>query len=648
MHRESTNPRARFRGVPRRSVIAAPDDLLTAGLGLEGLRGPAPEFADPVNPTPKELRRRAIYNHYRGLHEVGEPGGFGRLFGVRAGQRVGGVEYLVGLVGPNGTGSHTAWLQIPDNFDFRRPCLVAAAASGSRGVHGALPIAGAWAFARGCALVSTDKGTGMGLFDVDTGTAIRIDGTLTQDLTDPDIGFAPAASTAALRPEPHTVLFKHAQGGNNPEREWGHYLLQAIDAALQLLAQEFPRDRAGHAFTPDQVRIIATGISNGGMTVLRALENDAEQWIDAAVVSEPNVQIAGLTAGLEVVSEGKVLHAPGRSLFDYGTEHFLLQPCAVLAGMPADAPFLGQLAPALPLLGGWCQWLGTAGVLPVAAVPRQAQLARERLADNGIRSEALTLGAFNLGANLWPAVAYSYSMAYGRLGPLEQPLGVRFAATDAAGQPRALQRQELARAFTDGGGIAPTLGINALAPLVPGTPAVVANGGSVPLALGFRALVDEHLPGDPALGARVRSGLAETVMTARPGSRPVVMLHGRADSLIPVNHTSRAYYAAALARGAADLHYYEIVHGQHFDGFLGLPGFNSRYVPLQPHVERALELVFHRLQDGTALPPSQVVRSAARGTALPTMETLHLGSISTAPQAADRVRFDGRRLSVPE
>ena len=44
------------------------DDLLTAGLGLDGLRTMvAPAFADPAHPTPAELRRRAIWANWRGI-----------------------------------------------------------------------------------------------------------------------------------------------------------------------------------------------------------------------------------------------------------------------------------------------------------------------------------------------------------------------------------------------------------------------------------------------------------------------------------------------------------------------------------------------------------------------------------------------------
>ena len=657
-----SNPRARFLGPVRRNAVAAPDDLLTAGLGLQGLRGPAPGFADALQPTPAELRRRAIHANYRSLQDVSDVGGYGRCFGLGPGQRCSGVEYLGALAGPEGKGRHTVCLLIPENFNVRQPVLVAAAASGSRGVYGGLPIAGPWALARGYALVLTDKGTGSGLFDVDTGTGMRIDGTLTTDRDDPWAMFMAVVAGAGLAP--HSVLFRHPQGGVNPERLWGDYLLQAIDAALQWLRQEYPVDAAAHAFAPSAVRILATGISNGGATVLRALERDAERWIDGAAVSEPNVIVAGRTAGLVVASEGRDIAAPGRSLFDYGTEHFLWQPAALAHGLPGDAPFATAMAAAAPVLQQWCGALAAAGLLPQATLPEQAAYAREQLLAGGARSEALELGGFNVGGFMWSGMSYAYSMAYARLLPGEMPFGVRFAATDAAGQPRALRGDELARAWCDASGLAPTLGINALAPGTDGSGEVNVNGGSVELALRFRALATGgQLPATNTgtstangatpvgvaglLGARVQQGLQAATMSGRLDNRPVAIVHGRADALIQVNHSSRAYYALARSQGATGLRYYEVQHAQHFDGYLGLSGMGERYVPLNAWLERALTLVEANLQQGQALPASQVVRSSPRGAGLPALTEAHLGRLAADP-GADAVLFDGVRLTVPE
>jgi hydroxybutyrate-dimer hydrolase len=57
------------------------DDLLTAGLGKTGLGGAAPLFVDPLNPSPAELRRNAIYTNYRAVLDISPNGGYGTLYG---------------------------------------------------------------------------------------------------------------------------------------------------------------------------------------------------------------------------------------------------------------------------------------------------------------------------------------------------------------------------------------------------------------------------------------------------------------------------------------------------------------------------------------------------------------------------------------
>ena len=67
--------------------------------------------------------------------------------------------------------------QVPDLFDRDRRCVVVTASSGSRGIYGAISLAGAWGLARGCAVAYTDKGAGSGYFDVASQTGVRLDGT---------------------------------------------------------------------------------------------------------------------------------------------------------------------------------------------------------------------------------------------------------------------------------------------------------------------------------------------------------------------------------------------------------------------------------------------------------------------------------------
>jgi hydroxybutyrate-dimer hydrolase len=577
------------------------DDLLTAGLGAAGLLGAPPGFVDPSHPTARELRRRAIYMNYRGLADLAAaPGG---------GPAVAGVELLVGL--RSAAGPSTAMLQVPHNFDPARPCLVAVASSGSRGIYGALPTAGGWGLRHGCAVVHTDKGTGSGVFDVASGRGLRIDGTVGV-AGDPLLSFSPdAAAVARLKAKrPDAVLFRHANSGLNVEAHWGEYLLQAVDVAFDLLNREYPGRAAPLA--PANTLVIAAGISNGGGTVLHAMELDRAGWIDGAVVSEPNITVPGF----------RLFGYQARPLYDLAVAQLLLQPCAVLADDDPTAPFLAATTAARPALEQWCRDLAARGEIAAngPGVGALASAARERILALGILPEALRLGHVNVHASLWSAVAVSYAAAFARMAPDELPCGVSFGATDAKGAPRALTGEEFARLFADGSGIAPTAGINLVMPDAIGAQRV-ANFGSIDLASCLRGL-----------GAAVAPGTAAVAAHPRADARPLIVMHGRGDGLIPVNHTSRPYFAASVAAGSAGIRYYEVERGQHFDAFLPLPGFAGHYVAMQPVLDAAMDLMAARLRGELGqLPPSQVVRQ----------------EILAAP-GADAIITAGRELRIPK
>lgn len=632
-------------GEPQRRVVDGKhDDLLTAGLGIAGLRADAPGFADPLAPTATELRRRAVYTAYRGLVDVTEAGGFGRLFGPRGDERIGGVEYLAAVRTPDGTGTTTVMLQIPSHFDASRPCLVVASSSGSRGIYGGLPTAGEWGLKQGCAVAYTDKGTGVGFFDLDSGTGYRIDLVATRDGADPLVGFRPAASDALesfAQDHPHRVAVKHAHAGINPEKDWGTYVLQAVKAGFGLLNTEFPGEDGVARFTRDNTLVIAAGVSNGGGAVLRAVEQDVEGLIDGVVASEPNAQPA-LTPGLAIrQGERAALTAPGLALYDYATLQYLLQPAAILAPAEPASP-LAAINPAQrPLWEQWTAGLAAAGLVSGDTLEARAADARASLESAGLLPEALELGPMNVQFGLWPAIATAYASAYGRL-PVEAPAcGVSFAATDAQFKARALTPEELARLAADGSGVPPTAGVQ----LVIGA-GMFASLGSLDAARCFRALVAGDAAEAPAARA-LRTGIEEVRMTGSVRGKPVIILHGRRDGLVPVNHSSRAYYGRHRVLGEATIHYYEVEHGQHFDAFIPLlPGWSERFVPLQPHFVAAAERMYQRLTRGTELPPSQVVRSEPRGPAEP-LTSQHLGLMHADP-GADTIRMDGTTLHIPD
>ncbi len=152
------------------------DDLLTAGLAPMASRNPLPPaFADPANPSPAELRRRAIWNNWRGIADLAPGGGYGELYGSL--RPVPGREFHALAKLPGARQPHRVMLQLPDDFDAGKRCIVVTASSGSRGIYGAIALAGSWGLTHGCAVAYTDKGAGTGFVDTATGQGAKLDGT---------------------------------------------------------------------------------------------------------------------------------------------------------------------------------------------------------------------------------------------------------------------------------------------------------------------------------------------------------------------------------------------------------------------------------------------------------------------------------------
>jgi hydroxybutyrate-dimer hydrolase len=247
------------------------NDLLTAGLGWPGIaRGIAPEASDP--PTPHQLRRLAIWASYRGLISTSASEGFGSNYGTLG--PVPGTEYMAFTDGPAGEAGATVLVQIPDNLNTRRPCIVTAPSSGSRGIYGAISNAEA-AFKNGCAVAFTDKGTGVGFHDLTRDVAYDLLGRARPAGALPVAHFR-EESTPALESFKaefrNRIAMKHAHSRMNPERLWGRFVLQSIQFALWAL-NDHGRE-AGRTWTAADVRVVAAGVSNGGGAALLAGEQD--------------------------------------------------------------------------------------------------------------------------------------------------------------------------------------------------------------------------------------------------------------------------------------------------------------------------------------------------------------------------------------
>jgi hydroxybutyrate-dimer hydrolase len=556
----------------RVSAHRGDDDLLTAGLGLDGLRNMTPPaFADAGHPTATELRRRAIWSNWRGIADLTPGGGYGELYGAAV--SVPGREFAALAKLPHALQPHRVLTQVPDAFDQRKRCIVVTASSGSRGIHGSIAIAGAWGLPKGCAVAFTDKGAGTDYYDLDADAGVRIDGSI-----------GAPGETLAFTPDRggSGIAVKHAHSRDNPEADWGRHVKQAAEFALRSLDEAFPQSAP---FTFDNTRVIAVGLSNGGGAVLRAAELDGD-WLDAVVAGAPNIYIEG---------EGS------RSLYDYTTEAALLMPCALLhpALAPLPQPFGAQVG---PLWTARCAALVAAGLIEGDDTAAQAESAYARMRSSGWTDAALRAGALSTGFDLWRAIAVTYASAYGRYGVGEHPCGYSFAAQNPDLSLRAASSAQRAAWWSDAAGIPPGAGVNIvdskLAPpdfMLPGLQCL-------------RALWD----GDGADAVRIRKGVAETQARMPRADLPIVIVHGTDDGLVPMAFSSTPYVAKAKA-AACDIRYWQVCNAQHFDAFLVLPDYAARYVPLLPYVYAALDRVWAHLDVGAALSADALIDARPRG-----------------------------------
>lgn len=646
------------------------DDLLTAGLGKSGLAS-ATAPTTSATPTAAELRRLAIYTSYRAIVDTTTAGGYGVFYGPNvdangvAGSgegRIAGTEAIAFSDDGSGTRNVTLMVQIPANFNPDAACIITATSSGSRGVYGAIST-GEWGLKKGCAVAYTDKGTGGAPHDLANDTVPLIDGTRTTAAAagknaHVNAGLSAADLAAFNTATPNRFAFKHAHSGKNVEKDWGNFTLQAVEFAFYVLNETYGASLGdgGHVrlLKPENTLVIASSISNGGGAAIAAAELDRSGLIDGVAVAEPAVELPA-NPGVSVRRGAFSYPTVGKTLVDFTSYANLYQSCAMLSAQVAGAPGLAFTVPAFA--ANRCASLKAKGLLAADTLAAQADEALQKLRDYGWEPEAAILHASHAAFEVAPAVTVTFANALARASVKDNLCGYSFGATTAAGVPSVLAAG-LPTMWATGNGVPPAGGVQLINNLSPGaplrdlfsfSPSTMKQDFNLDGALCLRNL----LTGTDAKAVALQTGLNETRRNGNLGGKPTLIVHGRSDALLPVNHTSRPYAALnkSVEGAASKLSYIEVTNAQHFDTFNSLSGFDTRFVSLHPYFNRAMDAMWNRLKSGTALPPSQVVRTTPRGGLpgfAPAATAASEPPVSAAPAAADQIGFNGTSLAVPQ
>ncbi|WP_251357866.1 D-(-)-3-hydroxybutyrate oligomer hydrolase [Kangiella sp. TOML190] len=636
-------------------------DLLSAGLSLAQLRSVTPpSLADSEKPSPLELRQLAYYHNIRALMDLSAAGGFKDSYGLAASDKLYGDEFLTYSSDKSGQLEATYLVQIPENFNQQQACLVVSASSGSRGIYGAVGVVGFWALHKGCAVAYTDKGTGSGFYFPQQQAGYDIQGNLVKlalnPSADPNKIWQPPSpkpsnspnSESALKPsnqdkkQPRVVATKHAHSKSNLEKDWGQFVINATHAGLYFLNQHFPEQN----YKPNNTLILAAGISNAGGAALRAVELDRQQLFDAVVVGEPNLAPA-LNHDLIIADQTSQFITQGKPLLNYNADIALYQGCALLSQHYAKHSFAMYIQFNQAQFAAQCGYLKQHGLISGKDISTQAEQSYQALIKIGLLPQALDFLPVGTSINLWNAINATYFNAYAKADFTQPICGSHFVIDNTK-----FNAQTQASLFATSSGVPPTAGINIQWP----TQISDTDFDLSPVYqsdLCFNKTLKPNLPiavaTDSSAKAKIEASLQQITATGDLQNTPAIIIHGQADGLIHVNHSSRAYLGLNYRKEAAasQLRYYEIENAHHFDAFNALPALQSRYVPLHTYYEQALDLMWQHLTQGKALPASQRVATQTRQLKDGAIEALsmeHTPAISEKPKHP--ILVDKEKVSI--
>jgi hydroxybutyrate-dimer hydrolase len=319
-----------------------------------------------------------------------------------------------------------------------------------------------------------------------------------------------------------------------------------------------------------------------------------------------------------------------------------------------------------------CQSLADKGLVSGATTALQADAALAKLQAYGWTDpigNALHASHYRL-ADVY--VAFGYVAAYGRFSVADNVCGFSLANVDATGGVAAQAATQTLLFATsnglntggdviyndsEGGARLYHLGVS---------PTTHRMDGALDGLLCLRSLVTgvDTVTGAALTGAalassqRVRTGISEVLLHGNLRGKPAVLIAGRSDTLVPINHAARAYAAfhSKIDGAGSNLRYYEIQNGNHFDAFLpnaaggGVQGYDALLVPVHYYFVNGMDLMWARLTTGTALPPSQVVRTTPRGGTpglAPPITTANVPRIAATPAPADAITLSAGVINVP-
>jgi hydroxybutyrate-dimer hydrolase len=390
-------------------------------------------------------------------------------------------------------------------------------------------------------------------------------------------------------------------------------------------------------------------------------EEDTQGLIDGVVAVEPNTAMGAVDFSIKQGDQTWGPESVGWSLYDYFALGGVFMPCAT-------ADFATDMDPEAPRHYRYrrCMDLKERGFL---TSPDDANLpaeAAQKLIDNGFLPESIDL-ITNL-ENFYPRITANYSNSYGRYRLSDDLCQVTFVdtsdttinvgnfdgiATDAeimnkyVGENIVLDPLNLRDYEDNMFGLDKDLCFYALS---------IYGRSELKAAKLYNTY--KH---DNKAYKRVQRGLKKTIMSGNLQGIPAILIQGRSDQVVAPNHGARAYYAKnRQVENRNDVVYWEVENGHHLEMFqhfynIGIFGASTEITYLNPYFHEAMDQMFDYLANGTAIAPSQVIRTVP-GTPTTDPDGNPTGTPITADMfgpvqdepGADAITWADNTLTIPE
>lgn len=639
------------------------NDLTTGGHGFTALSQTKIEnhFVNSQQPTFDELKKAKL-NRY-----IDTKSGEGVFFGFQKQAltplfdgRIAGTEILASL--KNGDEKVTFLLQIPLDFDKKRPCIVAVPTTDADGVYNAkdMQIRGLWGLSRNCAVVYNDKGFGNILFDLTAKQGYLVNGQVANDaIAGNDLMLMADTLQADYHQYINRYAVKQLHSKQNPEEKWGQYVLNSIEFAFYKINEMFSPSLEA-VFNKDNTLVLAYGSSDGGGAALKAGELDQNGIIDGIVAVNPQIQVNTNNQIPLSIRRGNlpVETLTVKSLIDYSSYAAIYMPCAVATfkhmSTTADIPYINEFH----FSENRCQALKNIGLLTGNTFAEQANESMNKLYEYGWSPNMayqLPYHYYNQSINL----PYRYISQYGRYGVEEHLCDYSVASIDTEelynlGLVKPLTNTNFAALWAQNNGLLPVkVNDRIVIDLVNDADSNSARREFYSSSADSK-VVDYNLSGaiclrDKLSEKRVNDGLTKVLASGKLNQIKTIIVHGQLNVRNLPDYSSRAYAAlnSYIEGSFSNLRYIEVENASYLDS---RPPFDNTLIPIDYYGESAMNWLWKNLTKNVSLPDSQVIRAKARGSKIglaPAINRDNLVPIMQTAKQNNRIILENGMIALP-